>query len=219
LHLGLAPRGAVAASSSAAPPNEWLKLTGRLRKLAALALVAIGPQLNLGVRPHSPDFGRSNLVTAFIRATEVEPEQSWLLLAWCAAHGGTEIFVRQMSLVGEAEPNLDRANALLAPFQLPTAVRPRTVVYSGEPEMQPTELWALTPASIEVLRALLPDGLLAPPSYDEGGWLEEPTVYRDGSVLLGVVSHEGYAILDVSERERAELSASGVPSHPSAAGL
>jgi hypothetical protein len=158
-------------------------------------------------------------VTSFLRSEDVEPEQSWRLLAWCAAHGGTEFFVRQMSLVGLPEPNLDRANALLTPFRLATAIRPRTVVYSGESERQATELWSLTPGSIEVLRDLLPGGLFTPPSYDEGGWLEEPTVYRGGSVLLGVVSHEGYAILGVSEGERAELRGLGIPCHQSVTGV
>ena len=153
-------------------------------------------------------------MTSFVRAEEIEPEQSWRLLAWCVAHGGIEFFVRQMSLVGEPEPNLDRANQLLDPFRLGSAVRPRTVVYSGEPERQATELWALTPASIEVLRELLPGGLFCPPRYDEGGWLEEPTVYRDGSVFLGVVSHEGYATLNATEQERAELRHLGLLTHP-----
>lgn len=157
-------------------------------------------------------------MTLFLRAEEVEPEQSWQLLGWCAAHGGTEFFVRQMSLVGKRETNLDRANALLGPFRLSPAVRPRTVVYRGEPEQQSTDLWVLTPDSIEVLRGLLPRGLFTPPTYEEDGWLEELTVYRGGSILLGVVSFEGYAVLDVREHERVEVLGVGIPLHSSLTG-
>lgn len=147
----------------------------------------------------------------FLRADEVSPEQSWALLAWCVAHGGTELFLRQMSLVGEPEPNLDHVNAQLAPFRLPPAVRERTVVYDGHPDSELSDLWALTPESITVLRRLLPDGLFAPPSYDEGGWLEEPTIYRGGALLLGVVSHEGYGIIECAPAELVDLQARGIP--------
>jgi len=155
--------------------------------------------------------------TSFLRAEEIAPERSWQLLAWCAEHGGTEFFIREMSLEGRPETNVERADALLAPFRLSPAVRPRTVVYAGEPDLQETALWALNSESIKVLRELLPGGLFTPPSYDEAGWLEEPTFYRHGSILLGVVSHEGYAVLTVSEHERGELLRLGVSLHSSVA--
>jgi hypothetical protein len=43
-----------------------LKLTGRLRKLASLALVEIGPQLNSSVSQPTPIIGRSSLLRRFI---------------------------------------------------------------------------------------------------------------------------------------------------------
>jgi hypothetical protein len=51
----------------------------------------------------------------------------------------------------------------------------------------------------------LPDGILGRPTYHESGWIEEPTVYRGGTILLGVVSHEGEAFMNVTRREHTEL--------------
>ena len=150
----------------------------------------------------------------FIRADEIGAAQSWRLLAWCAAQGADEFFVRQMSIEGRPEPYLDRVNALLAPYRLPPAVRPRTVVYMGYPDRELTDLWALTPESIQTLEVVLPDGLLAPPSYDEDGWLEEPTVYRGGEIMLGIVSHEGEGFVNLTDAERGAVEALGVRLHP-----
>lgn len=149
----------------------------------------------------------------YLRGPEIDTDLSWRLLAWCAAQGAEEFSLRQMSLQGHAEPNLDAANARLAPFRRPTAVRPRTVVYEGRPDAEPTELWTLDDASIRVLRDLLPEGLFTAPSYDDGGWLEEPTVYRRGRILLGVVSHEDEAFMELDASEVAQLAALRVPFH------
>jgi hypothetical protein len=153
-------------------------------------------------------------VTYFLRSEEIDPEQSWNLLAWCVAHGGTEFFIRQMSLQGLPEPNLDHAAAVLSPYRLPTALRPRAVVYDGHPDCELTELWRLSTESMHVLRTLFPGGLFESPSYDSGGWLEEPTVFRAGRVLLGVVSHEEEAFMDLAESEVSELRLLGLRFHP-----
>jgi hypothetical protein len=110
-------------------------------------------------------------------------------------------------------PNVGHADSVLAPYQLPPAIRPRAVVYDGQPDAELTDLWLLSTESIRVLRDLFPDGLFTPPSYDDGGWLEEPTVFRGERVLLGVVSHEGEAFMDIAESEAAELHSLGFRFH------
>jgi hypothetical protein len=64
------------------------------------------------------------------------------------------------------------------------------------------------------LREALPNGLL---SYDpEGsGWFEDPILYREGNLLLGVLSHEAFAVLRLSVVEAMRLNAAGFPSHDS----
>jgi hypothetical protein len=153
-------------------------------------------------------------VIYFLRAEEIDSEQSWQLLTWCAAHGGTEFFVRQMSLQGLPEPNLDQAAAVLSPYRLPPGVRPRTVEYDGRPDSEITELWRLSTESIQVLRSLFPSGLFESPTYDSGGWLEEPTVFRENRVLFGVVSHEGEAFMDLADEEVSDLRLLGFRFHP-----
>jgi len=77
-----------------------------------------------------------------------------------------------------------------------------------------TRLWELNPITVGALQQSLPNGLL---SYDpEGsGWFEDPIVYRDGNLLLGVLSHEAFAVLRLSAVESVRLAAAGFPSHDS----
>ena len=163
----------------------------------------------------APSRDRSLLLTTtvsmivFLRADDIDAENSWKLLEWCTEHGGAEFFVRRMSLEGLAEPNIQRATDALAPFQLKPAIRQRTVVYENHLDSELTDLWSLSAESIRALRPLFSDGLFTSPSYDKGGWLEEPTVYRAGRVLLGVVSHEEEAFMDLSEPEVEELRVLG----------
>jgi len=77
-----------------------------------------------------------------------------------------------------------------------------------------TRLWELNPITVGALQQALPNGLL---SYDpEGsGWFEDPILYREGDLLLGVLSHEAFAVLRLSVVESARLAAAGFPTHDS----
>jgi len=77
-----------------------------------------------------------------------------------------------------------------------------------------TRLWELNPVTFGALQEALPNGLL---SYDpEGrGWFEDPILYREGNLLLGVLSHEAFAVLRLSVLEALRLSEAGFPSHDS----
>lgn len=77
-----------------------------------------------------------------------------------------------------------------------------------------TRLWELNPDTVGALQQALPNGLLA---YDpEGqGWFEDPILYREGDLLLGVLSHEAFAVLRISVLESVRFSAAGFPSHDS----
>jgi len=60
----------------------------------------------------------------------------------------------------------------------------------------------------------LPGGLF---QYDpwEPAWFEDPILYRNGEMLLGVLSHEAFAVLRVSESEAEDLIDAGFPTHES----
>jgi hypothetical protein len=75
-----------------------------------------------------------------------------------------------------------------------------------------TRLWELNAVTIGALQQALPSGLLA---YDPTGrgWFEDPIFYREGSLLMGVLSHEAFAVLRISVLESVRLSAAGFPSH------
>lgn len=77
-----------------------------------------------------------------------------------------------------------------------------------------TELWELNETTIGALKLALPDGLL---QYEprEGGWFEDPVLYREGHLMLGVLSHEAFAVLRISDHESAQLAAAGFYSHDS----
>jgi len=64
------------------------------------------------------------------------------------------------------------------------------------------------------MQQALPNGFL---SYDPepSCWFEDPILYREGDLLLGVLSHEAFAVLRLSVLESVRLSAAGFPSHDS----
>lgn len=93
-------------------------------------------------------------------------------------------------------------------------VRERMSGRTADELTRATRVWELNATTIGALQQALPAGLLA---YDpvERGWFEDPVFYRDGRLMLGVLSHEAFAIMRVSEAESAELNAAGFPSHDS----
>jgi len=46
---------------------------------------------------------------------------------------------------------------------------------------------------------------------DHEGWLEDPTLYRDGEIMLGIVSHEREGFLELTALEAVQLAALGIP--------
>jgi hypothetical protein len=44
-------------------------------------------------------------------------------------------------------------------------------------------------------------------------WFEDPVIYRDGQLMLGVLSHEAFAVLRLEDHELPQLATTGFPSH------
>lgn len=147
------------------------------------------------------------MLRRFLRAHDVRADDSWRLLRWCVEHGASDFTLALMRIEGEAPTFLDEVSAALKPFAAAPAVR------NGE---HTAEVWTLTPASVAVLQDLLPDGLFTAASYAGSGWLEDPTFYRAGEVMLGIVTHENEGVLVVQQADHASFEALGLISHDTA---
>jgi len=103
---------------------------------------------------------------------------------------------------------------LVKPFSRDEATRERMSGPTADNLTRSTRLWELNPVTVGALGEALPSGLL---SYDpeSRGWFEDPILYRDGSLLLGVLSHEAFAVLRLTVLESVRFSAAGFPSHDS----
>jgi hypothetical protein len=148
----------------------------------------------------------------FLFADDLESEQTWMLLAWCQARGASELTIDLLGLQDHPEPFCDRFRDAMAEFRLADAAREKMVTYSGDPWVRPTPLWRLTPESIQILRSFLDEGLFTYPAGDwPTGCLENPTFYRAGEVMLGIVSHEREGILRLLTSEQADFGALCIP--------
>lgn len=108
----------------------------------------------------------------------------------------------------------DAIDARLAPFACGVAVRTLMSVPLGQPQEQSTPVWSYNAASAQLLRDLFGDGLFTYPAGTwEDGWLEDPTFYREGKLMLGIVSHEREGLLDLTDDEWKELHAEGIRSY------
>ena len=154
----------------------------------------------------------SPLVSRFLAAQDLLPDRTWELLEWCAQQGANEFSVAMLSLGGSPAPFLGEVDAALNAFQPRTAPRKQLTVLVGQPQVQSTKLWALAPASIALLKRYFSTGLFTYPTAEWNvGWLEDPTFYRDGYLMLGIVSHEQEGMLTLTEVEHAQVAALGIP--------
>jgi hypothetical protein len=157
----------------------------------------------------------SPLQTRFIAASEVRSEQTWQLLDWCRSSGADEFALSLLGLEGYTTPFTARLEAALAPFHLPAAVREQVTVYSREDVARLTQRWALTSESVTLLQEFFDQGLFTYPVGEwEIGCIEDPIVYRNGDVMLGIVSHERRGVLVLTELEHAEVAALGIHIRP-----
>jgi hypothetical protein len=103
---------------------------------------------------------------------------------------------------------------IVQPFSRGEETRERMSGRTADDLTRSTRLWTLNPVTIGALQQALPGGLLA---YDPSGhgWFEDPILYCDGNLLLGVLSHEAFALLRITVLESVRLSAAGFPSHDS----
>src|SRR5262249_34105603 len=149
----------------------------------------------------------------FLRADEVPAHASWRLLEWCRQRGSDEFSIAMISVEGSGASRLDKVTAALSPFERPATIRQHLTGAATEGPDRTTNLWALTPETIQLLKEYFREGLFMRPTYEDDGWLEDPTFYRGGRLMLGIVSHEGEGVLALTAGEHEEIDALGLTTH------
>lgn len=151
----------------------------------------------------------------FLVPSEYSPGDTWRLLDWCRELGADEFTIDYHSVdavgVGKVWADFD---ARVRRFGRGKKNRERMSGKTVDDLLRYTDLWQLTDETVRALQAALPSGLL---QYDpqEDAWFEDPVFYRDGELMLGVLSHEAFGVLRLGDAEVSLLSAAGFPTHES----
>jgi hypothetical protein len=154
-------------------------------------------------------------VRRYLIPSDYSAADSWRLVEWCRKLGADEFTVDISSADDRAADILGHGFlSVVTPISRGTSIRERMSGPTADDMRRETQLWALNGDSISALMKALPDGLF---EYDplRGAWLEDPVIYRGGELMLGVLSHEAFAVLRLSDDEAAHLAEAGFPSHDS----
>ncbi|NUO64275.1 MAG: hypothetical protein HOQ11_17690 [Gemmatimonadaceae bacterium] len=150
------------------------------------------------------------LETRYLSERALRGERSWRLLRYLLDRGADEWTIEVMALRDTLAPFADAFEDEMAPFERQAAPRPMWDAETRVVAVRPVRLWTLDERSLTRLRSFLDEGLFhSPPGPD--GWLENLAVFRAGELVLGVASHEGEAVLRLTAREHAEVTALGTP--------
>lgn len=132
--------------------------------------------------------------------------ESWRLARWCVERGADELSVRVLCAEGQGS-RADQFEDAFEARQLASDLR--RVPFA--PDAQPAglvRLWRLDDDTMSSLCRFLPDGLFTH-RIDPHGWLEDPMLFRDGELMLGVVTHQREGVLRVTPDELRELERVG----------
>jgi len=151
------------------------------------------------------------LITRHLFKADLSAEQAWQLLGWCIARGANEFSVEMVAVEHTPAPVFDAFEAALAPWS--RGVQRRRVVANPTTSDRGDDVhvWTLTAEAVARLRPFGPDHLFTYELDMQRGWLEDPIVWRDGQVMLAIVSHEQEGVLRVTPQEAALLDTLGIP--------
>lgn len=139
-------------------------------------------------------------ITRHIYTTDYDPAKTWELATWCRLHGANEWTLTTVPERGDRSGAIRHFEEVHEPFRLPTAERRQLTSSRNNSFIRPTPLWRLNSASLVALQEFLPDGLFSYP-VSKRGTFEDPVFYRNGNLILGVVSHEREGIVRVTAKE------------------
>lgn len=154
-------------------------------------------------------------VQRFLAPSDFSADETWRLVKWCHGLGAEEFTIDCLAPDAIAVPEVWRAfDEMVQPFSRGVGVRERMSGATADDLTRSTRVWELNENTIGALKRVLPDGLFGY-TPAERGWFEDPVFYRDGRLMLGILSHEAFAVLRLSEAESEQLSAAGFASHES----
>ena len=127
------------------------------------------------------------------------------LVRWCYIHGANDFTIFAVVSPGDSTNALEAFDRTAAPYKKAAAIR-RDM--SGESRSQ--ELWQLTEATLSAIEAAFPLGIF---QYDfrADAWFEDLVLYRDGEVMLGVITHEAEGVLRLTPEEAITFRQEGFP--------
>lgn len=151
---------------------------------------------------------RVNVVTRnwFFTPALLGAAESWRLIHWCIENGADELSLRVLCADGQGS-RADEFEDAFEHRQLASDLR--RVPFA--PDDQPAglvRLWRLDEDAVPLLRRFIPGGLFAH-HVDPHGWLEDPMLFRESQLMLGIVTHQQEGVLRVTPDELRELERAG----------
>jgi hypothetical protein len=154
-------------------------------------------------------------VQRYLAPSDFSVAETWRLVEWCRRLGADEFTIDCVGTSSLTDEKIRRPfETMVQPFVRPERTRERMSGRTADDLTRSTKLWELNDVTVQALKRALPSGVLA---YDpaEQGWFEDPVFYREGNLLLGILSHEAFAVLRLSDVEAEQLSKAKFPSHDS----
>jgi hypothetical protein len=126
----------------------------------------------------------------------------WSLLEFLILIGADEFRVSflYVSGGGGGQEMCDRLFSRLEFALIGERVRECTVTAAGASNPRPVEVWRLDVGSLGALCEIMPAGVMGP-AHMELASAEDLSVYRQGQLLFGTVSHEQIAFARLTEEE------------------
>ena len=129
------------------------------------------------------------------------------LLEFCLA-AGVDAFAVHAYAATEDWPAVEQhIFAPLAPHSLGMRNLEHTVTWAGQTPVRPTECWRFNPTTAVLITAISGGRLVTTRHGDPEDW----TFYRNDTLFLGVVSHEHFVYLDLTDTEERAFAALGIP--------
>ena len=132
--------------------------------------------------------------------------ESWRLMRWCIDQGADELSLRVLCAAGQGT-HADEFEDAFEQHLLPTDVR-RVASALDDTPARTVRLWRVDGGTPTTLSEFMPDGLFTH-RVDPHGWLEDPMLFREEQLMLGVVTHEREGVLRVTPEEHRELQRIG----------
>jgi hypothetical protein len=163
----------------------------------------------------NPAPGHLASVQRFLAPSDFSAADSWRLVDWCRTIGADEFTIDCVAANDVLWPKRwESFEKLIHRFFRGDETRERMSGRTADELTRSTKIWELNDATAAALAYALPAGLLGYDPSDESSF-ENPIIYRRGQLLLGVLSHEAFGVLRLSNEEADQLRDAGFSSHDS----